>query len=157
VTAPPANRAAPPRPADPSAKTVCLSVESTPPVLPPLLVEPPAGTVGRPAPDDPLAYAILLPGKSRAVFLRHGLSLVLPLFTGWDEAGAFLVRARMTRCWILELPSAAAVADFLRSPPGRPGGAGELLVSVDPTDLLDLGAGLVTARELIDAVAGGRR
>jgi hypothetical protein len=32
-----------------------------------------------------------------------------------------------------------------------------MLVSVDPADLLDLGAGLVPARELIAAVAGGRR
>src|SRR5688572_12879426 len=122
MTAPPGTRATSLRPADPSAKTVCLSAAPTPPVLPPLPAEPPADVWGRPA-DDPLAYAILLPGKSRAVFLRHGLSLVLPLFTGRSEAGAFLICARMTQCWILDLPTAEAVADFLRSPPGRPGGA----------------------------------
>jgi hypothetical protein len=157
MSAPSGPRAAPPRQADPGAKTVCLAAAPTPPVLPPLPAEPPAGAWGPPAPDNPLAFALLLPGKSRAVFLRHGLSLVLPLFTGRSEAGAFLIRARMTQCWLLELSTAEAVADFLRAPPGRPGGAGEMLVSVDPADLLDLGAGLVPARELIAAVAGGRR
>src|SRR5262245_46815016 len=149
MTAPPGTRAAPPRPADPGAKTVCRSGAPTPPDLPALQAVPPAGAV------TPLAYTLLEPGKSRAVFLRHGLALVLPLFTSWDQAAAFLVRARMTRCWILELTTAAAATDFLRSPPGRPAGPGEVTVSVDPTDLRDLGAVLVPARGLIEAVAGG--
>lgn len=155
MTAPPDTRATSQRPADPSAKTVCLSAAPTPAVLPQLPAEPPAGTFGRPVPDASLAYTLLLPSKSGAVFFRHGLTLVLPLFTGWDQAGEFLVRVRMTRCWIMELPTAAAVADFLQAPPGRPSGTGDVLVSVDPADLLDLGAGLVPARELIAVVAGG--
>jgi hypothetical protein len=155
MTAPSGTRAVPLRKADPGAKTVCLPAAPTTPDLPPLSGEHPAGAAGRPA-ADVSAYVLLQPGKSGAVFLRHGLSLVLPLFTARDAAGAFLVRARMTRCWILELSTAAAVTDFLRSPPGRPGGPGEVMVSIDPAYLRDLGAGLVPARELIAALSGGR-
>ena len=155
MTTSPDNRAAPSRSVDPGAKTVCLSAAPTPPVLPTLPDEPPAGMVGRPDPSGPLAYTLLLPCKSGAVFFQHRRSLVLPLFTDWNIAGSFLVRTRMRDCWILELPTAGAVADFLRSPPGRFGGTGEFLVSVDPADVMGLGSGLVPARELIDTVTGG--
>jgi hypothetical protein len=155
VTAPPGTRAMPPRPADPTAKTVCLAAAPTPPDLSPLQTESPAGTGGRTA-TDTAAYVLLQPGKSGAVFLRHGLALVLPLFTAWDAAATFLVRARLTRCWILELTTSAAVIDFLRTPPGRPGGTGEVLVSVDPADLLSLGSELLPVRDVIAAVTGNR-
>ena len=63
----------------------------------------------------------------------------------------------MPRGGIVVWPPAAAVPDYRGAPPGRPGGPGEVTVSVDPADLLDLGAGLVPARELIAALSGGRR
>jgi hypothetical protein len=88
------------------------------------------------------------------VFFQHGRSRVLPLFTGWDEAAAFLVCARLTRCWIIELPTTAALTDFLRTPPGR-SGAAEFLVSVDPVDLMNLAAALFPARDVITALGDG--
>ena len=142
-------RATPTRIADPGSKTVCTSGTPTPAVLPQFPDD-------RPAPAETCAFALLTPSKSGAVFLRHGLSLVLPLFTDWNAAGAFLVRAKMTRCWILELATTAAVEEFLRSPPGRPGSA-EFHVAVDPDDLMNLTGNLFSVRSVLAALADDRR
>src|SRR5262249_40760488 len=99
------------------------------------------------------AFSLLLPSKSGAVFFQHGRSLVLPLFTGWNEAAAFLIQSKMHRCWIIELPDEKMLIEFLRSPPGRTlSRDGDFLVSVDPIDLMNLTASLFTAREVISAL-----
>ena len=157
MTPTPGTRTAPPRPADLAAPTVSMAAAPTPALLPPLLDEPSTPMGGRPAPAAPLAYALLQPSKSGAVFLQRGRSVVLPLFTGWDQAAAFLVAARMTRCWILELPTEDAVADFLRCPPGRAGVVATLLVAVDPADIVIQAADLFPARAVIDVLRGDRR
>ena len=43
-----------------------------------------------PAPVSPQVYALVLPSTGWAVFLQHGRSRVLPVFTGPDEVRAFL-------------------------------------------------------------------
>jgi hypothetical protein len=98
------------------------------------------------------AYVILLPSQSKALFLQHGRALVLPLFTTQNAAADFLVRARMTRNWILELATPAAVADFLRAPPGFSGPSAGLQVAIDPTDPMRP-TGLCGAVELIESLA----
>ena len=82
---------------------------------------------------------------------------MLPLFTEWERAAAFLVAARMTRCWIKELPTEDAVAEFLRCPPGRSGIVATLLVSVDPAEPMGLAANLFPAGAVIDALRIDRR
>jgi hypothetical protein len=124
-----------------------MSAAPTPAVLPRL----PDGP-HTPDRSTPLAFVLLLPSKSGAVFLQRGRSVVLPVFTGWDQAAAFLVAARMTRCWIKELPSEEAVAEFLGNPPGRTGAATDLQVAVDPADSMSLSANLFPARKVIDAL-----
>jgi len=134
-------------PATLSAPTVSMSALPTPAVLPQLPDRPP-----EPERPTPLAFTLLLPGKSGAVFLQRGRSVVLPLFTDWDRAAAFLVAARMTRCWILELPTEDAVAEFLGNPPGRSGVAASLLVAVDPADTMTPASDLFPARVVINAL-----
>ena len=97
------------------------------------------------------AFAILLPSQAKAMFLQHGRALVLPVFTSQNAAAAFLVQARMTRNWILELKTADAVADFLRAPPGFTGQTAMLQVAIDPTDPMRP-TGLCGAGELIEAL-----
>jgi hypothetical protein len=128
-----------------------MAAAPTPAVLPRLPDVPPAA-----APTTLLAFALLLPGKSGAVFVQRGRSVVLPLFTNWDRAAAFLIAARMTRCWILELPTQEAVADFLGCPPGRTVATATLQVAVDPADPMSLSAKLFSARAVIDALRDGR-
>jgi hypothetical protein len=108
-----------------------------------------------PATVLPQAYALVLPSTGWAVYIQHGRSRVLPVFTGPDEVREFLAGARVPECRAVKLPTAGAVADFLRSPPGRLGGAGEFLVALDPIDLTSLAPVLYTARELVAALAGG--
>ena len=69
---------------------------------------------------------------------------------------AFLTSGRVPLCRAVGLPTAGAVADFLRSPPGRFGGSGEFLVAVDPADVMTLAPALFPARELVTALAGDR-
>ena len=126
-------------------KTTCIAAALTQPSLPPLPDRPPAPTT---------VYTLVLPSTGWAVFLRHGRSRVLPLFTGPNEVRVFLAGARLPECRAVKLPTAGAVADFLRSPPGRFGGASDFLVAVDPTDLTNLTPVLLTAREAIAALAG---
>ena len=107
---------------------------------------------GLPARSIPTpAFAILMPSQSKAMFLQHGRSLVLPIFTSQQAAADFLVRARMTRNWMLELATPAAVADFLRAPPGFSGPNGSLQVAIDPTDPMRP-TGLCGAAELIEGL-----
>jgi hypothetical protein len=113
-----------------------------------------------PAPPDPMfgfpqVYALVLPSTGWAVSVQHGRFQVLPVFTGLAEVEAFLARARVPEFRVVKLATAGAVADFLRSPPGRLGKAGEFLVAVDPDDLTNLAPVLFTVRELIAALAGG--
>jgi hypothetical protein len=82
---------------------------------------------------------------------------VLPLFTGPDEVRAFLAGNRVPECRAVKLPTAEAVADFLRSPPGPFAARGEFLVAVDPFDLANLTPVLSTARELIAAIGATRQ
>jgi hypothetical protein len=146
VPAFPKSQAAPPRPADPAAKTARLSAEETPPVLLSLPSEQPAEA------SSAEGFVLLLPDRSGALFLQHGRSRVLPLFTGRAEAVAFLVRARLSRYTIAELPTVEAVAEFLRSPPGLAGGAADYLVAVDPEDPIQVATGLFSPRQLIAAL-----
>jgi hypothetical protein len=124
-----------------------MAAAPTPAVLPRFPDVPPIAD--RPA---PLGYVLLLPSKSGAVFLQRGRAVVLPLFTTWDLAAAFLVAARMTRCWIKELTTEEAVADFLLNPPGRTGTATAHQVAVDPADPMTLSANLFSARAVITAL-----
>ena len=136
-----------PRPAAPAglaAPTVSMAGVPTPAVLPPLPPDP-----SRPA---SVAFVLLLPGKSGAVFLQRGRAAVLPLFTGWDRAAAFQVAARMTRCWIQCCRRRGPVADFLRSPPGRPGSAAALHVAVDPAGPMVRADDMIPAAVVIDAL-----
>jgi hypothetical protein len=143
---------------------VSLAATPTQPALTAIPLPLPAGArpgsslpaLGGDSPAEPQAYSLLLPSKSGALFLQHGRSLVLPLFSGWNEAATFLVQARLTRCWIIELPTAEVVADFLRNPPGR-SLQSEFLVSVDPIDLMNLTAQMFSAREVIKALVRGRQ
>ncbi len=154
----PADASSTPRPpaARRAATTVAAATGLTLPSLPAIPTgAAPRGSGGRPAPEPPL-HSLLLPCKSGAVFLRHGRTPVLPMFTGREAAEAFLVRARMTRCWMIELPTADAVVDFLRSVPGRPGQPADFVVAVDPADLMRLATVTFTAAGLIAALEGGR-
>ncbi len=155
MPAPDDSRVEPPPPSS-ATRTVSAASAPTKPELPPVPAAPSTPAASRPAPARPQAFSLLLPGKSGAVFLQHGRSRVLPLFTSWDEAAAFLVNARMTRCWIIEFSTTDELADFLRAPPGRPITPADYLVSVDPTDLMHLATALFPARELIGAIVGGR-
>jgi hypothetical protein len=112
------------------------------------------GLSGRPIPTP--AFAILLPSRAKAMFLQHGRALVLPLFTSQGAAAEFLVRARMTRNWILELATPAEAADFLRAPPGLSGQSAGLQVAIDPADPMRP-TGLCGAGELIESLGADRK
>jgi hypothetical protein len=132
-------------PAKLAAKTACIAAALTRPSLAPLPDGPPALAT---------AYALVLPGSGWAVYLQHGRSRVLPLFTGPDEARDFLAGGRVPECRAVKLATARAVAEFLRSPPGRLGAAGGFLVALDPLDVTDLTPVLFTAREVLAALEG---
>lgn len=102
------------------------------------------------------AFAILLPSRAKALFLQHGRSMVLPVFTSQDAAANFLVQARMTRNWIFELPTPADAADFLRAPPGYTGPGAGFLVAINPTDPLRL-TGMCGAAELTESLTTSRK
>lgn len=136
---------APPRPPSVSAKTAPILSALTRPSLTPLPGGPPALTQ---------AYALVLPSTGWAVFLQHGRSRVLPVFTGPAAVREFFVGNRVPLCRAFVLPTAEGVAEFLRSPPAPFGGRGEFLVAVDPLDLRDLTPDLFTARELVAALEG---
>jgi hypothetical protein len=133
-------------PAKSAAKTARIAAALSRQSLPALPDGPPALT---------RAYALVLPTSGWAVFLSHGRSQILPVFTDPDRARAFLAAARVPPCRAAALATAEAVAEFLRSPPGRRGWAGEFLVAVDPVSLTDLTPVLYAPGELIAAIGGG--
>lgn len=121
----------------------------------PAVTPPPSSHRGRPGLTGPTltapAFAVLSPSRAKAVFLQHGRSLVLPVFTRQAAAADFLVRARMTRNWILELPTAADAIAFLQAPPGLSAPTAGLLISIDPIDPLRP-TGLCGAEEVVAAL-----
>jgi hypothetical protein len=132
-------------PAKLAAKTACFAAALTRP-SPALLPD------GLPALAQ--AYALVQPCSGWAVYLQHGRSRVLPLFTGPDEVRDFLAGARIPECRAVKLATGFAVAEFLWSPPGRLGGAGGFLVALAPHDVTDLTPVLFTAREILAALEG---
>ncbi len=64
-------------------------------------------------------FALLFKDSSGVVKLRHGEDIFLPIFSDDDSVQTYLERSEVKECVVQKINTAAALADFLETPPTR--------------------------------------